>query len=243
MEEKAEVKTVVEHLGDLRGSLFRAVVVFTIGFFVCFHFAADLIQFLKAPLLEVLPENQKTLYYFGLTEQIYTYFKVAAVGSLVFTSPLLIWILWGFCSPALKLSEKKLAVPFIFFSAAAFILGAYSAHHWVLPYLFKFLIGFSQSQTETPMLRLGDYISLVLQLILATAVVFEIPVILALLGKMGIITAEFLRQFRPKAYVVLSILAAVITPTPDAFSMVLALIPLVILYEIGVGVVSWTTEG
>lgn len=232
------LQSFVEHLGDLRSVLIRSVIALSLGFFVCFHYVERILAFLKAPILQVLPENHQKLYYFNLTEQFYTHMKVSLIAAIFVTFPFLLLQLWNFISPALKPQEKKLAVPFLLASIFAFLVGFYCAYQWAIPYLFKFLIGFNQGGTEVPLIRLGDYVTLILQLLLATALIFETPVILSLLGRLGIITAPFLKHIRPKAYVGLTILAAVLTPTPDAFTMVLALVPLVILYEVSVALVE-----
>lgn len=236
--EPERLQTLLEHLGELRSTLFRSVVALILAFFGCFHFAEQLVTFLKKPILEVLPENQKQLYYFGLTDQLYSYMKVSLVAAIALSSPFLLLQLWLFIAPALKKNEKKLVVPFIAASLGALLIGFYVAYTWMLPYLFKFLLTFSGSTTEIPLLNLGDYLTLTLQLLLGTALVFEIPVILSLLGRLGIINGYFLKRFRPQAYVGLTILAAVLTPTPDAFTMILALIPLFVLYEISVFAVT-----
>lgn len=232
-------QSVLEHLGDLRGVLLRCVVALVIGFFVCFYYVETLVSFLKAPLLSALPENQKQLYYFGLTEQFYTYMKVAMVGAIALTFPFLLFQVGKFVTPALKKEEKKLVLPFVLAALIAFAVGFFCAYRWVLPYVFRFLLSFGSSTSESPLFRLSDYVSLTLQLLLGTALIFEIPVVLSLLGKLGIVTAEFLRQFRAQAYIGLSVVAAVVTPTADAFSMVLVLIPLFLLYEISISVIHW----
>lgn len=240
LEENSSPRTqsLVEHLGDLRSVLVRSLVAVTLGFFVCFNYARQILEFLKLPLLQALPENHQNLYYFGLMEQFYTHLKVSLIASIVATFPFLIWQVWRFISPALKPDEKKLVMPFVFGSTSAFLLGAYCAYRWAIPYLFKFLIGFNQSSDDVPMIRLGEYVTLILQLMLGSALIFEIPVVLSLFGRLGIITAAFLKHIRLKAYVGLSVLAAVLTPTPDAFTMLLALVPLILLYEISVWMVG-----
>lgn len=238
-QEEFKLQSLLEHLGDLRGVLFRCLIALVIGFLVCFHYVETLVSFLKEPLLSALPQNQKQLYYFGLTEQFYTYVKVALVGALALAFPFLLVQLGSFVTPGLKNQEKKLVIPFVGAFLAAFVLGFFCAYRWVLPYVFHFLLSFGSSPTEAAMFRLSDYISLTLQLLVGTALIFEIPVVLALLGKLGIVTAEFLKQFRAQAYVGLSVVAAVVTPTADAFSMILALIPLFILYEVSIVVISW----
>lgn len=237
--EGEKYQTVFEHLNELRSVLFRSAISLVIAFGICFSQADKIVHFLKVPLLKVLPEQQKNLYYFGLTEQFYSYMKVSLVGALALTFPVLLINFWFFVTPALKEKEKKMVLPFSLASIFCFCLGFFIAYRFALPYVFHFLIHFSQATDELPLLRLGDYLTLCLQLLVGTALLFEIPVLLALLGKLGIINAAILRHFRPQSYVGLAVLAAVITPTPDAFSMILALIPLFLLYEISVLAVSW----
>jgi len=238
-QEPERLQTLVEHLGDLRSSLFRSALAIIATFFGCFHFAEKIVSVLKKPILEALPENQKQLYYFGLTEQLYAYMKVSLVAALLVSSPFLFFQIWLFVEPALKKKEKKLALPFIVAAFLAFVFGFFVAYQWILPYLFKFLLTFSSSGSEMPMLGLGEYLTLTLQILLGTALVFEIPVLLSLLGRLGIINGAILKHFRPQAYIGLSIVAAIVTPTPDAFTMVLALVPLFLLYEVSVLAVSF----
>ncbi|NBX83507.1 twin-arginine translocase subunit TatC [bacterium] len=240
--EPVRLQSLVEHLGDLRAVLIRSAVAVVIAFFASFHYADRIIAFLKAPLLSALPEHSRKLYYMGLTEQLYCYMKVSLFAALAFSFPFLLTQLWIFIAPALKKNEKRLVVPFIVASISAFILGFFCAYRWGLPYVFQFLLSFSPTPDEVPLIRLSDYLTLVLQLLLGTALLFEIPVLLSLLGKLGIINAALLKHYRPQAYVGLAILAAVLTPTPDAFSMILALIPLFFLYELSVFCVQWVAS-
>jgi len=240
-QETEKLQSLFEHLSELRAVLFRCAVALVVSFIICFYQADKIVSFLKAPLLEVLPGNQKNLYYFGLTEQFYSYMKVSLAASLALTFPFLLIQFWIFVSPALKPKERNLVLPFSLASIFCFCLGFFVAYRFALPYVFKFLLTFSQASNELPLLRLGDYLTLALQLLIGTALLFEIPVLLTLLGKLGIINAAILKHFRPQAYVGLSILAAVITPTPDAFSMILALIPLFLLYEVSVLAVGFVS--
>lgn len=240
--EPVKLQTLFEHLSELRSVLFRCAIALITSFGICFYKADQIVAFLKAPLIKVLPEEQKSLYYFGLTEQFYSYMKVSLVAALAITFPVFLIQFWIFVAPALKPNEKKLVLPFSLASIACFCLGFFVAYQFALPYVFQFLLNFSQASNELPLLRLGDYLTLCLQLLIGTALLFEIPVLLALLGKLGIVNAAFLKHFRPQAYVGLSVLAAVITPTPDAFSMILALIPLFLLYEISVVAVGLVSK-
>jgi len=236
--QQVRLQTVSEHLGDLRKVLLWSVLALLISFLGCFHFAAEIVFFLKEPILKLLPENQKQLYDFGLTDQFYSYLKVRLVAALVMSAPVLLLQLWIFIEPALKPQEKKLAFPFVLGSLIAFGLGLWIAYRWILPYLFGFFLSFGEAQSEVPLLGLSEYLSFTLQLLLGTALVFEFPVVLSVLGKLRIINGAILKHFRAQAYIGLAILAAIATPTPDAFTMILAWLPLIVLYELSVLAVS-----
>jgi sec-independent protein translocase protein TatC len=164
--------------------------------------------------------------------------KVSFVSALILSLPLILLQLGSFIGPALSDKEKKLVFPFSLLATLVFYAGILVGYFFVLPYVFGFLVQFNLSQQELPLLRLADYLVLTLQLLISTALILEFPVVLLLLGKLGIVNAVFLRHLRPQAYVGLSILAAFLTPTPDAFTMILALVPLLIMYELSIFVID-----
>lgn len=227
-------QTIIEHLSELRGVLFRSVLVVFLFFIGCFHFSETIILFLKEPVLKALPAGQKSLYFFSLTEQLFTTMKISLVSALVLSSPFIVFQVGSFLHPALNPKEKKLVIPFSLLAILVFLMGIGVGYFFVLPYIFSFLVHFNSAHPEQLLLRLADYLVLTFQLLLGTALILEFPVVLLLLGKLGIVNAVFLRHFRPKAYIALSVLAAFLTPTPDAFSMILALIPLIVLYELSI---------
>lgn len=231
-------QTIIEHLSDLRGVLFRSVLVVSLLFMGCFYFSEQIIALLKDPVIRALPQGQKSLYFFSLTEQLFTTMKVSLVSALILSAPFILLQLGSFLLPALTPQEKALVFPFSFLALLVFFSGILLGYFFVLPYIFGFLVHFNSTHPEQLLLRLADYLVLTLQLLLGTALILEFPVVLLLLGKLGIVTAAFLRHLRPKAYIGLSVLAAFLTPTPDAFSMILALIPLIILYEVSIWVID-----
>jgi len=227
-------QTVIEHLSELRGVLFRSVIVITLFFGACFHSSEKILLVLKRPLLNALPSGQKSLYFFSLTEQLFTTMKVSFVSAFILSLPVILFQLGRFIIPALTEKEKKHVFPFSVLATLVFYAGILLGYFFVLPSVFSFLVQFNLSQQELPLLRLADYLVLTLQLLISTALILEFPVVLLLLGKLGIVNAVFLKHLRPQAYVALSVLAAFLTPTPDAFSMVLALGPLLVLYELSI---------
>lgn len=222
-----------QHLDELRQAIFRSLIALSIGFAIAYYFSDELVHFLEQPLLQLLPEGRAHLYYTGLTDKFVVYLKVCLVAGLFFISPYLLYEIWRFVSPGLVRNEKRFLVPFLFFGTVSFVLGLVFAYTVVIPYGYAFLIGFG-SPTDQAIITLTEYFGLTLKLLLALGLVFEVPVALVLLGKFGIVDSKMLARNRRYAAVAASVVAAVATPSPDAMTMILVLIPLYLLYEAGV---------
>lgn len=218
------------HFGELRIRILRIFMALILGFCVSFVFADEIISFMEKPLLDLLPREQANLYYMGLLEKFFIYMKWSAYVGTFFVSPYIIYQIWSFVSRGLYEHEKRIVRPFLFAAFLVFVLGIIFSYYFVLPHTFKFLIDFG-AKTEKPMINLTQYFSLASQLILTTALLFEIPVALVLLGALGILKVETMTKYRKHAHVGLSIVAAIVTPLPDAVSMILVLIPMCLLYE------------
>jgi len=230
-----------EHLDDLRKVMVRCLLIILVGFLAVYSFADQIVAFLEKPLLDVLPEGQKHLYFTGIADKFFIYLKISVYVSIAMTSPLLLHQVWGFIAPALYKHERKVVAPFLFFATLSFVAGLAFAYYMVLPTGYKFLIEYGP-QTERPIITISEYFTLTLQLMIALGVVFELPVALMVLGRLGIIQPELLSRMRAHAYVLLSVLAAFITPTPDAFTMLLVMVPLFLLYELSVFLVKMTAR-
>jgi sec-independent protein translocase protein TatC len=222
-----------EHLDHLRSGLIRALIAITVGCIATYTYIEPIMRFLEKPLLDVLPAGQARLYYTGLTDKFVIYLKVTVLTSMLFISPYLLYEVWRFISPALHRHEKRFLVPFLFFGTLSFLVGLGFAYYLVIPYGYKFLIDFG-SPTEQAIITLTEYFSLTLKLMLALGLIFELPVVLVLLGKFGIIDSGFLEKNRRYAFVISAVVAAVATPSPDAITMLLVMFPLYLLYEIGI---------
>jgi sec-independent protein translocase protein TatC len=222
-----------EHLEDLRSGLIRALVVTVLGCILTYAFIEPIMAFLEKPLLDVLPPGQAKLYYTGLTDKFVVYLKVCVLASMLLVSPYLLYEVWRFISPALHRHEKRFLIPFLTFGTVSFVLGLAFAYYLVIPYGYKFLVEFG-SPDEQAIITLTEYFSLTLKLMFALGLVFELPVVLVLLGKFGIIDSDFLVRNRRYALVGSSVVAAIATPSPDALTMILVMIPLYLLYEVGI---------
>jgi sec-independent protein translocase protein TatC len=218
------------HLVELRLVAVRSFSAFLIAFCVAYYFSDSIIHFMEQPLLKVLPPGEKNLYYMGLMEKFFVYMQWSAYAGALAVSPFILFQVWNFISPGLYPKERKIVKNFLLAAVVAFLLGITVSYFLVLPYTFKFLITFG-SATEKAMINLSQYLSFSAQLILATAFLCELPVFIVLLGCLGVVKADTLAKYRRQAHIGLSVVAAVITPMPDALSMILVCIPLSLFFE------------
>jgi sec-independent protein translocase protein TatC len=222
-----------EHLAELRTRLIRIVLAVIIGTVVAFTKANYLFEILKMPLLKVNP-NLK-LYFLSPTEPFFTAFKISFLAGFILVSPFVFYQIWKFIEPALYEHEKKLVFPFVIFTTLFFIIGCLFSFYLVLPVAIGFFINFGNIQLGAEAIfSVKEYISFVLRMILAFGLTFELPVVLSLLARLGLVTPEFLVKSRPYFIVLAFIIAAIITPTPDAISQLMLAIPLILFYEISI---------
>lgn len=225
----------LDHLEELRHRLFYSLISVVVGFLVCWTFADQIYAGLARPLTGILRE-------FGLDEQlVYTnpiapfnlYVHMAFLGGMFVASPFILYQVWGFISPGLYPHEKRYAFPFVFLCSTLFISGGAFAYYIAFPAALRFLLTFSGQ--FRPMITVNEYFSLATTIILGMALVFELPVLLLFLTLLRLMTPGFLlRNFR-YAVLLIFILAAAITPTPDIPTMMLFAMPLIGLYLFGVG--------
>jgi sec-independent protein translocase protein TatC len=229
----------MEHLLELRTRLIWAVASFFVCFVICFFLAKPIFNFLMRPLHEALAgQANDHLIYTALTEVFFTYVKIGAFGGLCLGFPAIAAQIWIFVAPGLYRHEKRAFLPFLLGTPVMFILGAAFVYYLMLPLSIKFFTGFQTLGTADAMgiqlqAKVSDYLDLVMTLIFAFGLTFQLPVILSLLAKVGIIGAQALRDMRRYAIVGLFGVAAIFTP-PDAFSMLSLAVPLVALYEISI---------
>jgi sec-independent protein translocase protein TatC len=222
-----------EHLAELRTRLIRMVLAVIIGTVVAFTKANYLFEILKMPLLKVNP-NLK-LYFLSPTEPFFTAFKISFLAGFILVSPFVFYQIWKFIEPALYEHEKKLVFPFVIFTTLFFIIGCLFSFYLVLPVAIGFFINFGNIQLGAEAIfSVKEYISFVLRMILAFGLTFELPVVLSLLARLGLVTPEFLVKSRPYFIVLAFIIAAIITPTPDAISQLMLAVPLILFYEVSI---------
>ena len=227
----------LEHLIELRNRLIYSVVALLIAFGVCYMFAEDIFGFLVEPLAKVLGHDRR-LIYTGLTEAFFTYVKVSFYAALFISFPIIASQLYMFVAPGLYRNERKAFMPFLIATPFLFVLGAALAYYFVFPLAWGFFAGFQTTGSETSMAieleaKVDQYLSLVLALIFAFGLAFQLPVALSLLVRAGLVSAEALAKKRRFAIVIVFLAAAVMTP-PDLISQCSLAVPLLVLYEISI---------
>jgi sec-independent protein translocase protein TatC len=228
----------LEHLAELRRRLIWSALAFIVAFLVCYHFAPKIYEFLAAPLAHALEARgeKPELIYTALYEAFFTYVKVSVFAAAFISFPVVASQLWLFIAPGLYKREKRALLPFLVVTPILFFAGGALAYYVFFPVAWKFFLSFQQMTGGVEislMARVSDYLDIVMKLIFAFGLSFELPVLLTLLGKVGIINAAALRKYRRYAYVGCFILAAVMAP-PDVPSQVLMAGLLIFLFEISV---------
>jgi sec-independent protein translocase protein TatC len=223
----------LDHLEELRKRLLMSFVAMTVGFLLCWTFAERIFAKLQEPLAAFLPPGD-TLAYTRLAAPFFLYMKVAFFAGLFVAAPFILWQLWLFISPGLYKKERRYALPFIVFASLFFIVGGYFGYRYILPATCAFFIETGKEFKQ--MITVDDYFSFASVIILATGLVFETPILIFFLARLGIVTPAFLIQKFKYAVVIAFVVSALVTPSPDAVTQAALAIPMIILYLIGVGV-------
>jgi sec-independent protein translocase protein TatC len=233
MTETDERMSFTAHLEDLRKRLIVSVAAIAVGFAVCYYFSEGLYSLLTEPLLPALPEGVDYLVFTGVVEPFFIYMKIGFLGGVVLASPVVIYQVWAFVAPGLLSGERRWFLAIVAASFALFAGGAFFAYLVVFPFAFEYLLSFS-SEGLKPMLSMGLYFSLVTRLLLAFGVVFQMPLVVLVLSKLGVVTHRQLIGWWRYALVGILVASAVLTPTPDVFNQMLMAGPLMFLYLVSI---------
>lgn len=219
------------HLEELRKRLIVCFIAVGIGFVISYGFKEYLFQILINPLVKVMQPGD-SLIFTGLPEAFFTYLKVAFLAGLMLAAPVIIYEFWIFVAPGLYDKEKRLMLPIVFLSTFFFIGGALFGYFLVFPWGFKFFLGFA-TETIRPMPSMKEYLGFSAKLLLAFGLVFELPLVITFLARLGVVSVDFLKKNRKYALLLFFVGAAVLTP-PDIVTQIMMALPLMLLYEISI---------
>ncbi len=228
--------SLTEHLAELRTRLIRSIAAVAVGFCISYAFIEPIFAMLSRPLEKVLPPGT-SLIFTSYPEAFFTYLKLALVCGIFIASPFILYEIWAFIAPGLYEHEKKWALPFVVFSSIFFVGGALFGYIVVFPAAFNFLAGYAGRDLKL-LPSVSEYFSLTIKLLLGFGAAFELPIFMVFMALIGLIDARMLRKNRKYALLIIFILAAVLTPTPDVVNQCLLAAPLLILYEISIFLVA-----
>jgi len=230
----------LDHLIELRSRLLTSAIAILVLFFICYYFAPDLYNFLVAPLADVLEKmgGQRRLIFTALHEAFFTYIKVAFFAALFLSFPFIAIQIWMFIAPGLYKNEKKAFAPFLIATPILFFMGGALVYYFIFPLAWSFFLSFESVggagalpiQLEA---KVDQYLSLVMRLIFAFGLCFELPVVMTLLGRVGMVTSKGMKEKRKYAIVLAFVAAAILTP-PDVISQIGLALPTMLLYEISI---------
>jgi len=219
------------HLEELRKRLVVCFIAVGIGFVACYGFKEKLFQILTRPLISVM-NTKDSMIFTGLPEAFFTYLKVAFLSGLILAAPVIIYQFWMFVAPGLYHKEKRLFIPIVFLSTVFFVGGALFGYFIVFPFGFKFFLGFA-TDTIRPLPSMKEYLGFAAKLLLAFGLVFELPLVITFLARLGLVSVDFLKKNRKYALLLFFVFAAILTP-PDVVTQIMMALPLMVLYEISI---------
>lgn len=224
-------QTLVDHLSELRFRLIRAAIAIIIGGLASYYFSEQIFDVIRSPILSYL--KNVGLVFTAPMDKFMAHIKVSLFSGIILSSPFWFYQIWNFVAPGLYKQERRYALSFITSALVLFLVGILMCYMVILPVTFEFLLGFGGT-VDQPMITINEYLSFFITMHLAFGLAFELPLILVILGMLGIVSQAFLKDKRRYAVVLMSIFSALVTPSPDAITLLMLLIPLMVLYEIAV---------
>lgn len=221
----------MEHLVELRTRLIRSSLAISIAALICYVYSESIFNFLREPIAPYLPTGG--LVFTAPMDKFMAHVKISIFSGIILSCPIWLYQIWKFISPALYEKERKYAISFISVGTILFAIGIAFAYFLALPAAFEFLMGFG-GNVDKPMITINDYVSFFVLTILMFGLSFELPLVIVILGLLGVVSQQFLREKRRILIVGLAVFSAVLTPSADIMSMMLMLVPMVILFEIAI---------
>ena len=239
-DKKIKQSSFVEHLTELRSRLVKSIVYLFIFFIVCYFFAENIYSFLLTPYAEAVKDDEvnRRMIFTALHETFITYLKVAFFAAIFITSPIILTQIWKFVAPGLYKNEKRALLPYLIATPTLFLLGGMLVYYLIMPLAIKFFLSFETTAqfTNLPIqleAKVNEYLSLIMRLIFAFGISFQLPVLLSLLARVGFIDSQYLKKRRKYVIIIIFSVAAILTP-PDPITQIGLGIPLLILYELSI---------
>jgi sec-independent protein translocase protein TatC len=237
MEAAGGQMTFFEHLSELRKRIINSLYAIGIGAFIGVYVAKYVINWITAPIIKALSDAKLNphLFYTHPAGYLNTYITLGVYIGIVLASPVVLYQLWLFVAPALYKHERSAVTGFIFSTVFLFIAGIVFGYFITLPYILRFLVSFQGNAGPiSPMITVNEYFDLVLMILLILGLVFELPVLVFFLSLFGIVTPQFLWKNFRYAILIIAVVAAIVTPTPDALTMLIFMMPMIVLYFVGI---------
>ena len=239
-DEKTNKTSFVGHLTELRSRLVKSIIYLFIFFVICYFFAENIYSFLVKPYAEAVKDDEinRRLIFTALQETFIAYLKVAFFTAIFITSPIILTQIWKFIAPGLYKNEKRALLPYLIATPTLFLLGGMLVYYLVMPLAIKFFLSFETSAQISGLpiqleAKVNEYLSLIMKLIFAFGISFQLPVLLSLLARVGFIDSEYLKKRRKYVIIIIFIAAAILTP-PDPITQIGLGIPLLVLYELSI---------
>jgi sec-independent protein translocase protein TatC len=224
------VMSLIGHLEELRRRLIVVISAIAVGSIACYFYAAEITGFITAPAGK--------LYYMNPSEAFFTYLKVSFFAGFLLVLPIVMYQLWAFIVPAMTNKERQAGIFLVPSSIILFFVGLFFSYYLVLPAGIKFFMGFATDNLQ-PMFSIGQYLSFVISFLLPFGFIFELPLFIFVMAKLGIISSAFLTAKRKMVIFLSFVIGAVISPTPDVFSQTMVAVPMILLYEISILIVKY----
>ncbi len=235
------------HLEELRKRILITLVAIGIGFILTFSYSEAILRLLKRPLTTDLvfsrtypflrsiprPGTPIDLVFLAPAEAFWMHMKIALLTGLILVLPVLLHQIWKFVAPGLLPQEKRYALPFVVLATVFFFFGLLFCFYFVLPFALNFLLTY-KTENLKPMISIGNYVDFTAKFLLAFGLIFELPLVIGVAAKMGLVTPQFLSRNRKYAILINFTIAAILTPTPDVFNQTLMAVPMCLLYEVGI---------
>ena len=239
-DEKNNQSSFVEHLAELRSRLLRSLAFLFIFFILCYIFSENIYSFLVAPYADAVKDDgsDRRMIFTALHETFITYLKVAFFAAMFISSPIILTQVWKFIAPGLYKNEKKALLPYLVATPTLFLLGGMMVYYLIMPLAIKFFLSFETPANLNSLpiqleAKVNEYLSLIMRLIFAFGISFQLPVLLSLLARVGFVDSEYLKKRRKYVIVLIFAVAAILTP-PDPITQIGLGIPLFILYELSI---------